>query len=330
MTPPEKKFFVWDTYWDTTQIQSFGIDAKPVAAGALAQFWAAAVRPLPPSSNVLDIACGNGAAALAMLRAAWRAGSALSITGIDEASIDPVRTTPEHAEELGAIAFKPRVAMETLPFGDGVFDAVASQFGFEFGNPAAGLAEAARVLRPGGMVAILALPGSSEAVTIAKKTLKQARYLLAESHLFESAVNMIRGYYEAPGETAEAKMQVDLEQFCREVEKAFHRFDASEVGILSAIVSCLYKVFADRKVAPAEAQVAAIETARTGLAHYAARAQATIKAAITDGNLGPFRPALAAAGLTLTDTRAVLAQGHGILAYQILAVRNAAQPAPTA
>jgi len=326
----EKKFYVWDTYWDTNQVYSFGIDNQPRVAATLANFWAWLAGALPPGSNVLDVACGNGAAALILSRAAKKAGRPMTVTGIDEAAIDPVRTVPEHATDLAEITFRPRVAMEDLPFPDASFDAVISQFGFEFGNPAAGLMEAARVIKTNGTLAVLALPSGSVAVNAARKSLKQARYLLAESGLFGSALTMIREYYAAPGDLAEEKFQAELADFSKAVEKMFNRFDESEIGILSVIVSCLYKIFADRRTVQADVQLAAIETARTRLAHYAARDQAIIKAAVPDGNLGPFRPALLAAGFALTDSRAVLAQGHGILAFQIIAVRLPPKAPPPA
>ena len=332
MTPPvrEKKFYVWDTYWDTNQAHSFGVDTQPRVAATFASFWAWLAGALPPGSKVLDVACGNGSAALAMVRAAKNAGKPMTVTAVDEAAIDPVRTVPEHAGDLSLINFQPRVAMEALPFEDASFDAVISQFGFEFGNPGLGLMEAARVLKPNGALAVLALPSGSVAVNAARKSLKQARHLLAESALFDSALTMVREYYAAPGEAAEQKIQAELATFSAIVEKMFNKFDESEIGILSVIVSCLYKVFADRKTAQPDVQMAAIETARTRLAHYAARDQAIIKAAVPDGNLGPFRPALVAAGFAMTDSRALLAQGHGILAFQMTAVRLPPAPQPQA
>ena len=45
--------------------------------------------------------------------------------------------------------------MESLPFGDGHFTAIVSQFGFEYGETESVLAEIGRICRPGGYVGLM-------------------------------------------------------------------------------------------------------------------------------------------------------------------------------
>lgn len=329
MTGPtqDQRFYVWDTYWDASRLYSFGIEPASGPAAALDRHWQSLVPHLQPGGAILDMACGNGAASLALIRAAIAGGGTLAITGVDEALIDPRRYLPEHADLLGLIDFRPRTAMESLPLGDGSCDTAISQFGVEFGNPVRALTEAARVLKPKGFLSILVLPAQSKAFQAARKAVSQARYLLAEADLFGTAQKMVQTYHEGPREAAELKMQEDLAAFCKTVELAFRKFDESEIGVLSVAVSCLYKVFADRKTQAVEDQLIAVQTARTGVALYAARAQATIKAAIPDGNVAVLRAALATTGFTLTDIRQLAVSGHGLLAYQIAAMRAESPPA---
>ncbi|MHB1206236.1 MAG: class I SAM-dependent methyltransferase [Rhodospirillaceae bacterium] len=330
MTGPtqDQRFYVWDTYWDANRLYSFGIEPDSGLAAALDRHWQSLVPHLQPGSAILDIGCGNGAAGLALTRAALAGGGTFAITGVDEALIDPPRYIPQHADLLGLIDFRPRTPMESLPLGDGSCDTAVSQFGVEFGNPVRALTEAARVLKPKGFLSILALPAQSKAVYDARKAVNQARYLLAEADLFGTAQKMILAYHAGPPEAAELKMQEDLAAFCKTVELAFRKFDETQVGVLSVIVSCLYKVFADRKTQALEEQAIAVQTARTGLALYAARAQATIKAAIPDGNVAVLRSALAATGFRLADIRQLAVSGHGLLAYQIAAERSEGPPPP--
>ncbi len=264
-----KKIYIWDTYWDSSLIQCFGVNAHAPVTAVLDRAWYDVVRTVPAGASILDLGCGNGAVPLSIARAA----GGLAITGIDEAAIDPVNNVPDHAELFSTMTFMPRTDMEALPFPDGTFDLVTSQFGIEFsGNSAKALAEAMRVLKPGGRLAIAALPYASRAVVEARTALKQARHLLADSNLFASAIKMVKAYHTATEATAEEVMRQDLEHFCAQVEKTFAHFPENEVAVLSAMVFCLYQVFTHRRTTTNAEQMMAVETARTRLAHYGARA----------------------------------------------------------
>lgn len=313
-----KKIYIWDTYWDSNLVHCFGVNVQAPVTAALDMSWAMTVRGLPPGAVVLDLACGNGAAALAMART----GQTLAITGIDEAAIAPAANVPEHADLLAAMTFRPRTAMEALPFPDASFDLVASQFGVEFAvSPQAALAEAMRDLKPGGRLAVLALPHASRAVIDARIALKQARHLLADSALFANAIAMVRAYHAATDATAEEVIRKGLDHFCREVEKTFAPFHENEVGVLSAIVFCLYQVFTYRRSTTNAEQLLAVETARTRLAHYAARAQSVLKAALPDPTLGSLTAALGMLGAKAVEIQPLMAQNHGLVAVRLAARR---------
>lgn len=98
--------------------------------------------------RILDIGTGTGWAARL---AAWRGAS---VTGVD---IAPGMLSA--AETLSA-GLDPRpvfrqASAEALPFGEESFDAVISTYGVIFSsNPSTAVAEMARVLRPGGRLAL--------------------------------------------------------------------------------------------------------------------------------------------------------------------------------
>jgi SAM-dependent methyltransferase len=136
----------WSDFW--------AVNAGAPQGGCLPQRWAAIedaqaavwrefITSLPEGAKVLDLATGDGRV-LGWMRAA-RAD--LVLTGIDLAPALP--EPPEGTETRGG------VAMESLPFGDGTFAAVVSQFGFEYGEVAKVAAEIARVLAPGGRVGLM-------------------------------------------------------------------------------------------------------------------------------------------------------------------------------
>jgi demethylmenaquinone methyltransferase / 2-methoxy-6-polyprenyl-1,4-benzoquinol methylase len=105
-----------------------------------------------PGSDALDVCCGTGDLALALRR---RIGPDGRVVGCDfsEPMLDLSRQ--KSGEEGLAVEFGWADALD-LPYGDKSFDAVTVGFGARnLADLEKGLAEMARVLRPGGRLAIL-------------------------------------------------------------------------------------------------------------------------------------------------------------------------------
>jgi len=116
---------------------------------ALFEAWVGQVADaaaITTGQKVLDVACGTGVLARA---AAARAGAA-NVTGLDvnEGMLAVARrVSPEITWEMGRA--------EALPYEDGTFDAVVSQFGLMFfEDRVQAIQEMARVLKPGGKLAV--------------------------------------------------------------------------------------------------------------------------------------------------------------------------------
>lgn len=167
----------WDEYWRGGAGQPSG--CLPAALKAIdaeqARRWQGFARGLPKGTRVVDLATGDGV----VLRRLSGVRRDLTLTGFDSA-----RTLP--APPRG-IRLTGGVAMESLPLRDGAAGAVTSQFGFEYGAIAAVAAEAARVLRPGGRLALLTHRADSPILEHNRGRREGLRWVLDERGLIERA-----------------------------------------------------------------------------------------------------------------------------------------------
>jgi ubiquinone/menaquinone biosynthesis C-methylase UbiE len=141
----------WSSYWSSTKsLNSFAEGKhKQGYVGEIADYWQSIFKSLHSSANILDIATGNGG--LAVL--AKEFNSNFSVCGADAANINPIsRFTPSDKvfDTLQSIKFYGEMPSEKLRFKDNEFDAIISQFGFEYAQPSTALLEINRVLKPNG------------------------------------------------------------------------------------------------------------------------------------------------------------------------------------
>jgi len=145
----------WSDFWALNSSgPNNGAAGNNSGGGCLPQRWAAIEQAqqaawfgfcadLPEGAALLDLATGDGR----VLRWMLSKRADLKLLGIDLAPKLPM--PPKGTETRGGIA------MESLPFDDGRFNAVTSQFGFEYGDTLRVADEIARVLAPGGKVGLM-------------------------------------------------------------------------------------------------------------------------------------------------------------------------------
>lgn len=105
-----------------------------------------------PGNRVLDVACGTGVVALTAARAGAR------VTGID-LTPELVARARDNSSLMGLEVEWHEGDAEALPFADGQFDVVVSQFGHMFApRPTVAISEMLRVLRSGGTIAFATWP----------------------------------------------------------------------------------------------------------------------------------------------------------------------------
>lgn len=132
-------------HWDSVSAR-YSAEADRMTSVYAESAWSLAA--LPDGARVIDIATGAGA----LLRAALRDGA--DATGIDF-SPAMVAIARDRAAAIRPGDHARVMDGQQLDFPDATFDAGFSIFGiFMFPDPAAGFAELARVLRPGGLAVV--------------------------------------------------------------------------------------------------------------------------------------------------------------------------------
>ena len=144
----------------------------------LSEHWREFARSLPHSSQLLDLGTGLGH----VLDEIARERADVRLVGVDSAT--SVRANDPR------IRIESPVMMEQLPFGAGEFDAVCSQFGFEYSDTSATAREIARVLRPGGKIAMLVHHRDS-AIVVQSRTRRAAlEWVVERSGMFEQVARL--------------------------------------------------------------------------------------------------------------------------------------------
>ncbi|AQA17230.1 hypothetical protein BST95_02335 [Halioglobus japonicus] len=152
----------WSQWWSEGHITSFGPALINNYEGATRAHWLQIFAELS-EADILDIATGNGALATLAVECAETHGKHFQVTATDIAAIgEHTSSTDSNIPRWrGQISFRAEVPCEQQPFPDASFDLIVSQYGFEYSDIDATLAEVHRLLRPGGRFQAIAHHASS-------------------------------------------------------------------------------------------------------------------------------------------------------------------------
>jgi len=181
----------WSVFWQSDQLQSCMPVSEAGASDRLFSTWREFFDALPAGARILDLGTGNGSLAIQAVEASRAKPEPFSIHGVDLAEIQPSRYVTSAATALEEISFHPRTPMEKLPFADGHFDAVASQYAIEYSNTRKSLPEAFRVLKPGGRFCFLMHADDGALKDRCRLQSQQAQTIL-DSRLFTALVDMLK------------------------------------------------------------------------------------------------------------------------------------------
>ena len=180
MVAPDDRQHAWNAYWRTQQAGCLP-QSSPGLDALFASHWHGVARSLPEGAEVLDLGTGAGS----VLKWMGEARDDLDLLGVDLAETLP--PAPPGCRLLGGIA------MEELPFDDGQFDAVVSQFGFEYGEMDRCAASAARVLQPNGILALVTHRADGPIVSHNRKRSAGISWAIETKRLADMAKSLISG-----------------------------------------------------------------------------------------------------------------------------------------
>jgi len=185
----------WSAFWQAENPDSCLPEGTDLASG-VARAWRSFFENLTPGSRILDLGTGNGSLAARAAAVGATKPQPFTVEAVDLADIDPHRFLPAKRDILSDIRFHGRTAMESLPFGDGTFDAVVSQYGIEYSDLDRSVPEALRLLAPGGRLRLLLHAAEGVLAKRCRLQSRQARDIL-DSTLFADVVDLLEKLHAA-------------------------------------------------------------------------------------------------------------------------------------
>jgi SAM-dependent methyltransferase len=165
----------WDEYWarETRGGKRGGClpEGSVGTEQAQREVWRRFAKRLDRGARVLDLATGDGCVMAYLLETRRD----LKPVGIDLATRLP---PPPRGAQV-----RTGIRMCDLPFPDNRFAAVTSQFGFEYGDMQGTAAEVARVLRPGGLAAMMTHRADGPIVAHNRERRRQIEWAIDERDL---------------------------------------------------------------------------------------------------------------------------------------------------
>jgi arsenite methyltransferase len=143
-----------------------------------------------PGGVVVDVACGRGESTLQVARATGAQAIGIDLSAV---SIAAARRSAEVAGLAASVEFVVGDA-EALPLGDGAADAVLCECSFcTFPDKERAAAELARVLKPGGRLALSDMVADRERLPASLRTLEAWVACLADARPLGSLVELLAG-----------------------------------------------------------------------------------------------------------------------------------------
>lgn len=306
----------WSSYWAQGALHSCVGSFDERYSGAIGAFWDDIVAGLGAGDRLLDLATGNGALPL---RVWQRHGAGVHVDAVDLATLAPPWYQPgEHA----SITFHPGVSMEALPFPDGAHDRVVSQYGFEYADREAALAEGLRVLAPQGRLAFVMHHADSVLVAVGRDELANIERLRAPGGLLCAARAVIPWVALARGDPAHVARNPEARAARAAYNDAMGRLAEAVAAskVPDALVEArqwVHGLVSGAQAQGADASLRALDGYRESLDGAALRTREMLDHALDAEQVEAMVAALRAARPGATVEARALRQSEGVLGWAL-------------
>lgn len=277
----------WTQYWSSGQTTSLHGGGQ---AAVLAATWSAFFAHLPPGASILDLACGAGAVS----KLALAAHRNYDVTGVDYAQGLP---------QIEGAMLKGGVSLEALPQADASFAAAVSQFGFEYADTGLAAQEVARIIAPGGQMALLMHAREGQPVADAHQRLSLVTPLIKAGGIVAVTQALV-------GEHAKGANTTKLQAQAATAWQTAAQAKQDETTHWA--ISFCGDIWRRRAEFTAEFIVDNMTACRTEIDTYIARLNAMIKAALDAGELAELQSMFEQLGLEMRKPESVLSNGKQI------------------
>ena len=324
----------WSQFWSRDSITTF---VRPFAGnydGEFADFWNAQFARLVDGARIVDLATGNGAIALLAQQYAVEHAKTFEVTGIDYAEIDPGSMLAAHADLrplLESIEFRGGVRIEATGLDDDSVELLTSQYGFEYADADAAVAEAWRVLEPGGRVALILHHDESIVVVHAREGLDQVRFCLQKEEIDKRIAALVKVVGEAV--TAEQRRALKSNRKAESLRKKVNasltrikersRAYKDPEGFMGVMVPNLLKVFGEYKEASVAQKLKHVRDVRAAFDAYRERMADLAGAALSAAQLDALVERFGDAGFTI-ENRGTLSYKGSLMGWTLELCKPAA------
>ena len=237
-----------------------------------------------------------------------------AVHGVDLADISDL---PRAWAERGPSAprFDGKVDLASLPFENDVFDGITSQFGIEYADRDAAIAEAVRVLKPFGRGLFLMHHAKSSIGQACIARLRAHRRVLPDDAVFRLGETV---FVRLSENTPPALMMADVARFRTEVTAIAGRFAATgpESNMHSAIPFLADLARTPDRYDPRDA-LRRLLFVEHDLRQWAQRQEAMLAAALDEAGIAAVANALAKAGATPRAPATCRSPSGDLLAWQL-------------
>ena len=293
----------WSRYWRQPALTTFSRSFAGNYDAEFREFWIQSLEPLPDGAVVVDLATGNGAVAVIVAEFGLSTDQDFRIIGVDYAAIDPhqeLKSRLDLAKALDKVSFLPDTKMEETGLPDSSCDLLVSQYGFEYGDTQLASAEAVRLLKPAGRLAMILHHVDSHVLRESDEGLSQMRYMLTKERLDERVEVLIRARatgHQGKVRIAEAKLRATLGRLETRANRA-----NDKRGFINSLMPNFLSILDSRVARSLDQELSALREVRAEILAYKQRMADLRSAAVDEDRLLEICNALRAAGLANLET----------------------------